>query len=248
MKPFDGKVVVVTGGGSGIGRACVKAFSDLGATVVALDLKFGDKQELAIEHHLLLDLTDESRVNAAFEAILREYKKVDVLVNSCGIIHRATVIETSLSDWNKVIAANLTSCFLTSRATLPSMVQSGAGAIINISSGWGIAGGDQASAYCASKGGVVLLTKAMAVDYGKANIRINCVCPGDTDTPLLAQEASLVGSSIDRFRAAGASRPLGRIGKPDEVAQVVVFLASESSSFITGAVVPVDGGASAGTG
>jgi NAD(P)-dependent dehydrogenase (short-subunit alcohol dehydrogenase family) len=128
------------------------------------------------------------------------------------------------------------------------MTKAGGGAIINTASGWGLVGGQKAAAYCASKGAVVLLTKAMAIDHGEQNIRVNCVCPGDVDTPMLRNEARQLGEPEDKFLSESAQRPLKRIGKPEEIAQAVLYLASDASSFVTGAALVVDGGGLAGSG
>jgi NAD(P)-dependent dehydrogenase (short-subunit alcohol dehydrogenase family) len=251
---FTGKIVVVAGGASGIGAACRARFDALGATVLSIDIQ--DSPPLAGgrggdspgRRAHVADLADPQACSRVFQAILEEHGRVDVLANCCGIIHRGTVVETAVEEWNRVMAVNLGSVFLASKAVLPGMMARRSGAIVNVSSGWGLAGGARASAYCASKGAVVLLTKAMALDYGPHGIRVNCVCPGDTDTPLLAREAEILGSTLEAFRAAGRARPLGRIGQPAEIADVIAYLASDAASFVTGAAIPVDGGGLAGTG
>jgi NAD(P)-dependent dehydrogenase (short-subunit alcohol dehydrogenase family) len=125
------------------------------------------------------------------------------------------------------------------------MIAQGGGTIVNNASGWGLVGGNEAAAYCAAKGGVVLLTKAMAIDHGRQGIRINCVCPGDVDTPMLVHEAQQRGMAWTDYLAGAANRPMGRIGQPEEVARTVLFLVSDDASFITGAILPVDGGGTA---
>ncbi|MGC8873848.1 MAG: SDR family NAD(P)-dependent oxidoreductase, partial [Chloroflexia bacterium] len=162
-----------------------------------------------------------------------------------GIIRRATVIETSEAEWDRVIAVNLRSAFLLSKYALPHMIRAGGGSIVHNASGWGLVGGARAAAYCASKGAIVNLTRAMAVDHGPQNIRVNCICPGDTDTQMLRSEARQLGQEEQRFLAEAADRPLRRIAQPEEIARAVVFLASDAASFVTGAVLAVDGGASA---
>jgi NAD(P)-dependent dehydrogenase (short-subunit alcohol dehydrogenase family) len=157
------------------------------------------------------------------------------------------VVETTAQEWDNVINVNLRSVYLMSRQALKLMLPKKKGSIVNIASGWGLVGGGRAAAYCASKGGVVLLTKAMAIDHGPDGIRINCVCPGDTDTPMLRYEAQELGFSVDALLNAAHSRPLGRAGHPDEIAEAVVFLASPAASFITGAAMIVDGGSLAGS-
>jgi NAD(P)-dependent dehydrogenase (short-subunit alcohol dehydrogenase family) len=145
------------------------------------------------------------------------------------------------------MAVNLKSVFLLARLIVPIMIKAGGGSIINIASGWGLAGGPRAAAYCASKGAVVLMTKAMAVDHGRQNMRVNCICPGDTDTGMLRSEAQQLGEKEDRFLMESAKRPLGRIGRPDEIARAALYLASDASSFVTGAALVVDGGGLAGS-
>jgi NAD(P)-dependent dehydrogenase (short-subunit alcohol dehydrogenase family) len=140
---------------------------------------------------------------------------------------------------------NLKGTFLMSKFALPEMIRRGSGVIINNSSGWGIAGGDSAVAYCASKGGIVLLTKGMAIDHGRQGVRVNCICPGDVDTPMLPADARMRGLKWQDYLAGCANRPLGRIGTPDEIAKAALFLASDDSSFMTGAALVVDGGGTA---
>jgi NAD(P)-dependent dehydrogenase (short-subunit alcohol dehydrogenase family) len=156
------------------------------------------------------------------------------------------VAELTEAEWDQVMAVNVKSIFLMSRYSVPVMANAGGGVIINTASGWGLMGGPRAAAYCASKGAVVLLTKAMAIDHGPQNIRVNCICPGDTDTPMLRDEARQLGQSAERFLTEAADRPLGRIGTADEIAQAVLYLASDASSYVTGTALVVDGGGSAG--
>jgi NAD(P)-dependent dehydrogenase (short-subunit alcohol dehydrogenase family) len=144
------------------------------------------------------------------------------------------------------MAVNVKSVFLMSRYAVPVMARAGGGVIINAASGWGLVGGPRAAAYCASKGAVVLLTKAMAIDHGPQNIRVNCICPGDTDTPMLREEARQLGQSEELFLQEAAQRPLQRIGTPEDVAQAVLYLASDVSSYVTGTALVVDGGGLAG--
>jgi NAD(P)-dependent dehydrogenase (short-subunit alcohol dehydrogenase family) len=165
-----------------------------------------------------------------------------------GIICRASVIEITENDWDAVMAVNVKSVFLMSREVIPIMAKTSGGSIINTASGWGLAGGSRAAAYCASKGAVVLLTKAMAIDHGKQNIRVNCICPGDTDTGMLRSEAQQLDEAEDRFLSESAKRPLGRIGTPEEIAQAALYLASDAASFVTGTALVVDGGGLAGSG
>ena len=150
-----------------------------------------------------------------------------------------------ISDWRRVFRLNLEVHVEVNNEFLPHMIKQGSGVIINNSSGWGIVGGDKAVAYCASKGGVVLLTKAMAIDHGRQGIRVNCICPGDVDTPMLPEDARMRGLKWEDYLAGCNNRPMGRIGTADEIAKAVLFLASDDSSFMTGAALVVDGGGTA---
>jgi NAD(P)-dependent dehydrogenase (short-subunit alcohol dehydrogenase family) len=181
------------------------------------------------------------------ERTLREFEKIDILVNNAGMIRRATVLDLREDDWDRVMAVNVKSIYLLSREAIPHMQKAGGGTIINTASGWGLAGGAKAAVYCASKGAVVLLTKAMAIDHGPQKIRVNCICPGDTDTGMLREEALQLGEENSRFVAESAKRPLGRVGKPGEIAQAALYLASDASSFVTGTALVVDGGGMAGS-
>jgi NAD(P)-dependent dehydrogenase (short-subunit alcohol dehydrogenase family) len=169
-----------------------------------------------------------------------------VLVNNAGIIRRATILETTEEEWNRVMAVNLNSVFLVSREVLPRMMSAGGGAIINVSSGWGLVGGARAASYCASKGAIVQLTRAMAIDHGRDRVRVNCLCPGDTDTPMLASEAQQLGEPAHEFLRDAARRPIGRIGRPEDIAEAALYLASDAAAFVTGTVLVVDGGGLAG--
>jgi len=164
------------------------------------------------------------------------------LFNNAGIIRRADVIETTEDEWDRVLAVNLKSIFLMSKFAIPAMIKAGGGSIINTSSGWGLKGGPKAVSYCASKGAVVNMTRAMAIDHGAQNIRVNCICPGDVDTPMLRHEARQLGQPEAEFLTEAAIRPLRRYGQPLEIAQAVLYLASSTSSYVTGAALVVDGG------
>jgi NAD(P)-dependent dehydrogenase (short-subunit alcohol dehydrogenase family) len=170
-----------------------------------------------------------------------------VLFNNAGVIQRASVVELSEEQWDRTMAVNVKSIFLMSKFAIPVMAAAGGGVIVNTGSGWGLTGGRKAVSYCASKGAVVQLTKAMALDHGAQNIRVNCICPGDTDTPMLRNEAEQLGAALDEFLAESAARPLPRIGTPDDIAQAVLYLVSDAASFVTGTTLLVDGGGLAGT-
>ena len=251
------KVALVSGGASGIGKACVKLLSTAGAKVSILDIDIERGKEVAKEINdqggnalfLNCDVSKDKACRTAIEHTVDNFGKLDILVNAAGIVTRASVLETDEATWDRIIAVNLKSVYLLSRHSIPLMTQVGGGVIINISSGWGLVGGKDAAAYCASKGAVVLLTKAMALDHGSQNIRVNCICPGDTDTPMLQSEAVELGIAYDQMvKESTNDRPLGRIGTPMDIAQSVLFLASYASTFITGSVLVVDGGGLAGSG
>ncbi|MGH8880851.1 MAG: SDR family NAD(P)-dependent oxidoreductase, partial [Stackebrandtia sp.] len=167
------------------------------------------------------------------------------LVNNAGIIRRSTVEEITEDDWDLVMAVNIKSVMLMSRFALPHLRAAGSGSIVNTGSGWGIQGGGRAVSYCASKGAVVNMTRAMAIDHGADNIRVNCVCPGDTATGMLAEEARQLGEDARAFYAEAAERPLRRIGQPRDIASAIAYLAGDGAAFISGAVLPVDGAGTA---
>jgi len=251
---LDGKVALVSGGASGIGRAICLLFARAGASVSVADLDgvgagavaAGLVQAGGRAIAQRCDVTESDECRRAVERTVDELGGLDILVNSAGIIRRATILETTEAEWDQVMAVNAKSVFLMSRYAIPLMAGAGGGVIVNVASGWGLVGGRRAAAYCASKGAVVLLTKAMALDHGWQNIRVNCICPGDTDTPMLRDEARQLGEATDRFLVEAVQRPLGRVGRPEEIAQAALYLASEASSFVTGTALVVDGGGLAG--
>jgi len=253
---LQGKTALITGSAGGIGRATALLFAREGAAVCMVDTNEEQGQKVAVEisgggGRAIFELGDVSCApdcQRVVERSVRKFGSIHVLFNNAGIIKRASVVEISESAWDAVIAVNTKSVFLMCREVIPIMVLAGGGSIINTASGWGLAGGARAAAYCASKGAVVLMTKAMAIDHGRQNIRVNCICPGDTDTAMLRSEARQLGEPEDGFLSESANRPLGRVGRPQEIAQAALYLASDSSSFVTGAALVVDGGGLAGSG
>jgi NAD(P)-dependent dehydrogenase (short-subunit alcohol dehydrogenase family) len=247
------KVALITGGSSGIGEATASLFAKEGAKI-AITGRNETRGNAVTEqitknggHAVFIssDVRKSSDCQLAVDEILRAFGRIDILFNNAGVFYPHTTLDCSEEEWDEQIDINLKGAFLMSKAVLPHMVQRHSGVIINNSSGWGIVGGDAAVAYCASKGGVVLLTKAMAIDHGRQGIRVNCICPGDVDTPMLPEDSRMRGMKWEDYLAGCANRPLGRIGTPDEIAKAALFLASDDSSFMTGAALVVDGGGSA---
>jgi NAD(P)-dependent dehydrogenase (short-subunit alcohol dehydrogenase family) len=249
-----GKVALITGGGSGIGRATALLFAREGAAVAVVDLDGARAQVVAREIDaeggqalaVRCDVSQAADCQRAVQETVAAFGRLDILFNNAGIIRRASVLELTEEEWDRAMAVNVKSVFLLSRYAIPIMAQGGGGAIVNTGSGWGLVGGRNAVSYCASKGAVVNMTRAMALDHAGQNIRVNCVCPGDTDTGMLRSEAQQLGAATEAFLAEAADRPLRRIGKPEDIAQAVLYLASEASSFVTGTTLVVDGGGLAG--
>jgi NAD(P)-dependent dehydrogenase (short-subunit alcohol dehydrogenase family) len=250
MDTLKGKVAIVTGGASGIGRATALLFAREGAAVAIVDLDEPQArtgvQDIEAQGgqaiFIRCDVTRADECQHAVQATLEQFGRLDILFNNAGIVRRADVIETTEEEWDRVMDVNVKSIFLMSKYVVPVMAAAGGGAIINTSSGWGLKGGGNAVAYCASKGAVTNMTRAMAIDHGKQKIRVNAVCPGDTDTPMLRDEARQLGQTEDRFLAEAANRPLGRYAQPEEIAQAVLYLASDAASYVTGTALVVDGG------
>jgi NAD(P)-dependent dehydrogenase (short-subunit alcohol dehydrogenase family) len=255
-KALAEKVALITGAASGIGRATARLFAASGAAVAIVDIDEARGAAVAREItgaggralFLSADVSSSDDCRRVVDQTVAALGGLDILVNNAGIIRRASVVESSEDEWDRVMAVNVKSVFLMSRQAIPVMAAADGGTIINMASGWGLAGGRRAAAYCASKGAVVLLTKATALDHGPQNIRVNCICPGDTDTPMLRREAEQLGKPFERFLAEGAKRPLGRIAQPQDIAQAALYLASDASSAITGISLVVDGGGLAGSG
>lgn len=250
MDALKDRVAMVTGGGSGIGRATALLLAQEGAAVVLVDINAAAGEETAAQISaaggksifLHANVAKAEDCERAVQSAVEQFGRLDVLFNNAGIIRRANVVTTTEEEWDRVMAVNVKSIFLMSKYAVPVMERQGGGSIINTGSGWGLKGGGNAISYCASKGAVVNMTRGMAIDHGPQNIRVNCICPGDTDTPMLRGEANQLGQPVGEFMEEAAARPLGRYAQPVEIAQAVLWLASDASSYVTGAALVVDGG------
>lgn len=247
---LNGKVAIVTGAGSGIGRGIATRLAEMGASVAVLDKnRSGAAQTAGMIREaggeaidVECDIRSQADCRNAVERLLGEYKKIEILCNNAGIAIRKDCVELEEEEWNQVLDVTLKAVYLLSREVIPHMIRSGGGSIINTGSGWSLKGGPKAVSYCAAKGGVLNLTRAMAIDLGKNNIRVNCVCPGDVDTPMLASECRQLGEDREVFMKEAANRPIARVGTPEDVANAVLFLASDMSKWMTGAHMVIDGG------
>lgn len=245
-----GSVAMITGAGSGIGRAIAIRFADMGADVVLLDIdETGNAQTRAEMKKrgreaisVKCDVSSATDCQRATETVIQQHRRVDLLCNCAGIAIRKDVVELTEDEWDRALDVTLKGIYLLSHEVIPHMIRGGGGKIINIGSGWSLKGGPRAASYCAAKGGTVNLTRAMAIDYGKHRIRVNCICPGDVDTPMLHSECAQLGEDAQTFMREAANRPLARVGTPDDIATAALFLASPMSSWITGIALVVDGG------
>jgi NAD(P)-dependent dehydrogenase (short-subunit alcohol dehydrogenase family) len=246
------KVAIVTGGASGIGRAAALLFAREGARVVVADLAAGDGHKSADlirdsgGHAIFVDadVTRPEDASRLVERALAAYGRLDVLFNNAGVDHpdARSVVDTADDLWDRTIAVNLKGVFLVSRAALGPMIRAGSGSIVNTASIAGLVGTPAEAAYCASKGGVVLLTRQMALDFGPYGVRVNCVCPGAMAEPARDRRAALDEEGVARRLARAARNPLGRAGRPEDVAYAALYLASDESAFVTGTALVVDGG------
>jgi len=250
---LSGKKALVTGGGTGIGRAISLAFAREGAKVAVL----GRRREplLAVAKEIeglgaeglavVCDITRTGEIRRTVDDVERAFGPLNVLVNNAGVLSVATAQSISEADWDRVIETNLKGPFLLSRAVLPAFRRAGGGVIVNVASVLGLVAMKDRAAYCASKGGLVLLTKAMALDHAHERIRVNCVCPAIVETELVRELFAQTAPGQKARDARAATLPVGRFGQPQDVAELAVFLASDESSWMTGTAIPVDGGLSA---
>lgn len=247
---LEGRVAIVTGGNSGIGRAISEILAREKARVVigARNAEAGGQTVEAIQKKggtavfVRTDVQDSSQVKRLVEEAVARYGTVDIVCHSAGTELVKLLVDTTEEEWDMVMNTNVKGAYLVSKYALPYMIAKRKGVIINISSQLGFVGFERFSAYCASKGAIIQLTKAMALEYAKYGIRVNCVCPGAIDTPMVERELTHFEDPVETRRKIITDHPIGRIGRPEEVAEAVLFLASERSSFIIGESLIVDGG------
>ncbi|MFF8469414.1 SDR family NAD(P)-dependent oxidoreductase [Streptomyces griseus] len=252
MYRFQDRVAVVTGGGSGIGRATAQRLAAEGARVWILDRDEDRAEPVAAElraaghaaHARAIDVSDAVSVTDVVTGILDQESRLDVMVNNAGITLAGTVWETDPADWARVVAVNLGGVFNGIRAVFPAMMKTG-GAIVNTASDAGLVGWPGQAAYGASKSGVVGLTRSAAMDGAPFGIRVNAVCPGFTETPLVDAWLAAEDDPLAARRAAAAEQPLGRMAEPGEIAAAIAYLGSDEAAFVTGVALPVDGGVTA---
>lgn len=237
---FKENVAVVTGGASGIGLATTKKLLSEGANVVILDLKMDEEIINSLGENVLYlkcDVSNEENVKNCIEEIIKKFDHIDYLVANAGIGGSSSKPhEVSMDEWNKVISVNQTGIFLLNKYVINEMLKSGKGAVVNTSSMYGLVGSTTSFAYSASKGAINQMTRSLALTYARENIRVNAIAPGYVDTPIL----SMVPDNIKE--AMGTELPIGRLGKDTEIANLICYLLSDDASFITGAIIPIDGG------
>lgn len=242
MKKLTNKVAIITGAGSGIGKAVALKFANEEAKIVVIDIdvKNGEEVEKMIKEKggnaifIKADVSKKSEVISMIKEVLGSYGRIDILFNNAAIEKAGKITDLSEDDWDRAIETNLKSVFLCSKYVIPEMVKNKSGVIINNASGLGISGGEGVAAYAASKGAIITLTKCMAKDHSTQNIRVNCICPGAIDTPLLKRFATK-----EELKTIVKESEFKRLGTPDEVANLVLFLASSESSLITGSIINV---------
>jgi len=248
---LEGRTALITGGTSGIGEATNLLFGKEGASVAVVGRntergksvakRISDAGGTAIFVQADVRKSDDCRT--AVERTIETFGRLDILFNNAGTYSVNDVVGCTEEEWDDQVDTSLKGTFLMSKYALPHMIERGSGSIVNCASGWGLVGGPKAAAYCAAKGGMVVMTKAMAIDHGPQGIRVNAICPGDTDTPMEREDARNQGLSWEAYvHQMTGTRPIARMATPEEIALGVLFLASDDASYITGAALPVDGG------
>jgi len=246
---LDGKVAVISGGASGIGLGTAKRLSEFNANVAILDINDENGQNAVKEIEKLngqaiyihCDVRSKNECKNAIDNVMEKFGQIDILFNNAGVAVRKNTVNLEEEEWDLALDVTLKGIYMLSHFAIPHMTKNG-GSIINTGSGWSLRGGADAISYCAAKGGVLNLTRAMAIDHGKNRIRVNCVCPGDIDTPMLRSECDQLGENENAFMEDAADRPIHRVGTPEDVANAVLFFASDLSTWVTGAHLVVDGG------
>lgn len=245
MPKFAGKIAIITGAASGIGRACAIEFASEGALVCLVDIDANGleqtKQLVAGADSYLVDVSDNSQVLECTQQIVRKHGQIDILINNAGVNANHTIEVLSESQWDDCMAVNLKSYYNFCYAAWPHLKSQGQSAIVNVSSIMGIVGGVGAPAYCTAKAGIIMLSKCLAKDGAKDGIRVNAVCPGFIDTPILRQGYEDNPNFEKLKQEVAKSQPMGRIGSPHEVAKAIAFLASQDASLISGASLTIDG-------
>lgn len=245
---LKGKVAIITGAKSGIGFATALRFAAEGAKVVVADVRDATQEVREITKRgaealfVQVDVSSEPQVNALIEKTVTAYSHLDVLVNNAGMELAKKVTDTNEVEWDRLMNINLKGVFFCSKAAIAVMRRNSGGVIVNVASELGLVGGSKIAAYCASKGGVVQLTKAMAIDHAGDAIRVNCICPGPVSTPLLKAIIETSSDPEEERQSIVEKTLLKRLGRPEEIANVILFLASNESSYMTGSIVVVDGG------
>jgi NAD(P)-dependent dehydrogenase (short-subunit alcohol dehydrogenase family) len=249
---LESKIAIITGGASGIGLGTAKKLAAFGAGVCILDINNSDGKKAESDitlaggkaHYIHCDVRIAGECKNAVDETFKLYGRIDILFNNAGIAIRKNAIDLEPEEWDLALDVSLKGQYLVAKYAVPYMIKTGGGSIINTGSGWSLKGGENALSYCAMKGGTLNMTRAMAIDFGKYNIRVNTVCPGDIDTPMLKSECEQLGIVYDEeyLKSCSAGRPLKRIGTVDDVANVVLFLAGDMSTWITGSHIVVDGG------